>query len=161
MPIIYAQNWRRVTDHQEDYLECSTKEFFPLQPGSVLGLVLFNIFVSDMNSGIQCTLSKPANNTKLLFGVDTLAGRNAIQGDLERLKRRACANFMKINQAESSQSEAETYWKEEKLILIDEYKCISRGIMLLIKLDNGFCMTLVRSLWWACKSGIKLQEGHQ
>ena len=44
--------------------------------GSVLGWVLFNIFVGDMDSGIECTLNKFANNTKLCDAVDTLEGRH-------------------------------------------------------------------------------------
>ncbi|GAB0205319.1 mitochondrial enolase superfamily member 1 [Grus japonensis] len=46
--------------------------------GSVLGQALFNIFVSDMDSGIECTLSKFANNTKLCGVVDTLEGREGM-----------------------------------------------------------------------------------
>jgi len=67
--------------------------------GSVFGMALFNIFVSDMDSEIECTLSKSPDNTKLCGAVDTLEGRDAFQRDLDRLERWACANLMKFKKA--------------------------------------------------------------
>jgi len=42
-------------------------------------ILLFYIFVSNMNSGIECTFSKFTSDTKLRGAVDTLEGRDAIQ----------------------------------------------------------------------------------
>ena len=54
---------------------------------SALGLVLFNIFVRDMDSEIECILSRFADDTRMSKVVDTLEGRGAIQKDLDRLER--------------------------------------------------------------------------
>jgi len=57
--------------------------------GSIFGPILFNIFISGTDDGIECIFSRFVDDIKLSGAVDMTEGREANQRDLDRLEKLA------------------------------------------------------------------------
>ncbi|KAJ7409060.1 rna-directed dna polymerase from mobile element jockey-like [Willisornis vidua] len=68
-----------------------------MKQSSILGPVLFNILINDLDTGLTGIPRKLANATKLGGAVNSLQGREALQTNLERLEIWTITNYMKFN----------------------------------------------------------------
>jgi len=67
--------------------------------GLTLGLMLFNIFLSDLDDGIESTITTFVHDTTLGGEGDASEGKAILQADLGRLKEQASKKSMEFNRA--------------------------------------------------------------
>lgn len=65
-----------------------------------MGPTLLSIFISDVDDGLKCTLTKFTDDIKLCGEVNTAKGRATQKKDLDRLEEWVNKNLRKFNKDE-------------------------------------------------------------
>ncbi|KAK4817521.1 hypothetical protein QYF61_019107 [Mycteria americana] len=107
--------------------------------GSILGPVPFNIFINDI---VGSSGSKFADDTKLSGAVGTPEGWDAIQRDLDKLKKWAHVNLMRLGDDVIESSPAE----KDLGVLVDEKLGMSRKCALAARKANRILGCIKRSV---------------
>lgn len=68
---------------------------------SILGSVFFGVFYNDLDTGVEYTLSKFADSTKLGAAIDSLEDRETLQKNLDGFELRAITNHIKIKNSKN------------------------------------------------------------
>jgi len=99
-PVTWIENWLKGRA-QRVVISGAESSGRPLtsgvHQGSVLGPLLFNFFINDLDEELEYSLKMFSGDTKLGGVVDTPAGCAAIQRELERLESWAERNLMRFN----------------------------------------------------------------
>ena len=61
--------------------------------------MLFNLFVADLDSAVECTFTNFVDDTNFCDMFNTVKRRDATQRDPDKLQRWVCANLIMINKA--------------------------------------------------------------